>query len=83
MKPSVAIRFINHYRAQRDECADALRAIMLKIRSEAGTVGDDPMTPFSYDAEWEKLAIAADAALAKVPTCSERLRRIFAFLNSR
>ncbi len=41
----------------------ALRAIMGKIRSESGS--DDRMEPFAYDADWEQLAISADAALAK------------------
>jgi hypothetical protein len=79
MKPFVAIRWIKRYRDQRDECADALRAIMHKIRSESGS--DDPMEPFAYDADWEMLAKAADAALAKVPTYTERLRRIWAFVH--
>lgn len=76
----ISLRLIQQYRRQRDECADALRAIMGQTRSESGS--DDPMEPFAYDAEWERLARAADAALANVPTYADRLRRIFAFINS-
>lgn len=53
------------YRAAEERAAamaDLLRRLMEKLREEASK--DDPMEPFAYDAEWEALAIEADAALA-------------------
>jgi len=46
--------------AQQD-AASALRAIMRKLRDESGS--DD----FAFDADWETLALAADAALERQP----------------
>jgi hypothetical protein len=72
--PMSRIPLIKEFRDQRDECADVLREIMAKLRSESGS--EDPMEPFAYDASWEALAKKADTVLAQVPTYSVRLDRI-------
>jgi len=68
------LRIIRDIRRQRDDCYDALVAIMKEMRSNFA----DPMEPFSHDFHWEQLAIAADAAINAVPDYNTRLDRIFA-----
>lgn len=78
MKLSVAIRFIKRYRDQRDECADALRE-MTRYMVECHSFSEEgKLTPDreSWPAEWQ-LIDRARTVLAKVPTYTERLRRIF------
>jgi len=77
----IPFKFFRNVWNQRNECADALRAIMEEIRSESPELNPDPMAPFAYDKHWEDLAIAADKALAKVPSAEERLRRILSIMR--
>lgn len=49
---------------RRVAAIDLLRKIMEKLREE-NEKPEDPMYPFSFDAEWENLAIQADALTGK------------------
>lgn len=55
---------LKRLRESHAELMLALAKIMETIRYESGELSDDPMAPFAFDAEWERIAIAADAALA-------------------
>lgn len=72
---ATTIPLIKRISDQRDALYDALGDIMRTLRAESGST--DPMEAFAYDAAWEKMAIAADKALAAVPRYSDRLDNIF------
>lgn len=83
----IGFRLIVMYRNQRNECAEALRRLLAANPSTASATEDqlcaaanDHEAPAEMR-EYVAAVLQARAAIAKVPTATEMIRRIWALLR--